>query len=122
MTTSARLLGCLLPAACCLLLAAAPARADDALRKELAVVARGIAEAVKGLGHQAIAVGEFTGPAQLAASGGAAVGQTPAAGPAKKKGTGKPHPPLRGQGGVGGGKGKPARPPAPRAKGGGARP
>jgi hypothetical protein len=48
----------------------APARADDALRTELATVAKGIAEAVKGLGHDAIAVGEFTGPAQLAASGG----------------------------------------------------
>src|SRR4051812_49719631 len=101
MTTSARLLGCLLPAACCLLLAAAPARADDALRKELAVVARGIAEAVKGLGHQAIAVGEFTGPAQLAASGGPAVAQTLAEGPAKNKGTVKPDAPRRGKGGVG---------------------
>jgi hypothetical protein len=85
MTTSARLLGCLLPAACCLLLAAAPARADDALRKELAVVARGIAEAVKGLGHQAIAVGEFTGPAQLAASGGPAIAKTLAEELAKNK-------------------------------------
>ena len=37
------LLHCLLPAACCLLFAAAPARADDALRTELATVAKGIA-------------------------------------------------------------------------------
>src|SRR2546430_2206628 len=55
---------------------AAPARADDALRTELAAVAKGIAEAVKGLGHEAIAVGEFTGPAQLAASGGPAIAKT----------------------------------------------
>jgi hypothetical protein len=59
-----------------LTLLAAPARADDALRTELAVVAKGIAEAVKGLGHDAIAVGEFTGPAQLAATGGPAVAKT----------------------------------------------
>src|SRR5256885_6174310 len=55
---------------------AAPARADDALRTELAAIARGIAEAVKGLGHEAIAVGEFTGPAQLAASGGPVIAKT----------------------------------------------
>src|SRR5262249_55531401 len=55
---------------------AVPARADDALRTELAVVAKGIAEAVKGLGHEAIAVGEFTGPAQLAASGGPVITKT----------------------------------------------
>src|SRR5438270_7175465 len=69
------LLGCLLPAACCLL-SPAPARADDALRKELAIIAKGIAEAVKGLGHESIAVGEFTGPAQLAASGGPVIAKT----------------------------------------------
>src|SRR5205814_4569502 len=69
------LLGCLLPAACCLL-SPAPARADDALRKELAIIAKGIAEAVKGLGHDAVAVGEFTGPAQLAASGGPVIVKT----------------------------------------------
>jgi hypothetical protein len=55
---------------------AARARADDALRTELAAVAKGIAEAVKGLGHDAIAVGEFTGPAQLAATGGPAITKT----------------------------------------------
>src|SRR5262249_31335488 len=55
---------------------AVPSRAEDALRKELAAVAKGIAEAVKGLGHEAIAVGEFTGPAQLAASGGPAIAKT----------------------------------------------
>src|SRR5215218_8434236 len=55
---------------------AAPTRADDALRTELAAVAKGIAEAVKGLGHDAIAVGEFTGPAQLAASGGPVITKT----------------------------------------------
>ena len=69
------LLRCLLPAACCLL-SAAPAHADDALRTELATVAKGIAEAVKGLGHEAIAVGEFTGPGSLAASGGPAITKT----------------------------------------------
>src|SRR5215471_14057432 len=52
------------------LLSGGAARADDALRTELATVAKGIADAVKGLGHDTIAVGEFTGPAQLAASGG----------------------------------------------------
>src|SRR5437764_10200024 len=55
---------------------AAPARADDALRTELAAIAKGIAEAVKSLGHEAIAVGEFTGPAQLAASGGPVITKT----------------------------------------------
>src|SRR5262245_950465 len=55
---------------------AAPARADDALRKEVTVIATGVAEAVKGLGHEAIAVGEFTGPAQLAASGGPLIVKT----------------------------------------------
>jgi hypothetical protein len=55
---------------------AGPIQAEDALRTELAVVAKGIAEAVKGLGHEAIAVGEFTGPAQLAASGGPAIAKT----------------------------------------------
>src|SRR5262245_34611320 len=64
---------CLLSAPSCLRSPPAPARADDALRTELAAVAKGIAEAVKGLGHEAIAVGEFTGPAQLAASGGPAI-------------------------------------------------
>ena len=39
-------------------------------------LAKGIAEAVKGLGHEAIAVGEFTGPAQLAASGGPVITKT----------------------------------------------
>jgi hypothetical protein len=52
------------------------ARADDALRTELVTVAQGIAEAVKGLGHEAIAVGEFTGPAQLSASGGPLIVKT----------------------------------------------
>jgi hypothetical protein len=52
------------------------ARADEALRTELTVVAKGIAEAVQGLGHEAIAVGEFTGPAQLAASGGPVITKT----------------------------------------------
>src|SRR3954453_18668383 len=54
----------------------APARADDALRTELSAVAKGIAEAVKGLGHESVAVGEFTGPAQLAASGGPVISKT----------------------------------------------
>jgi hypothetical protein len=55
---------------------AAPGRADNALRTELATIAKGIAEAVKGLGHEAIAVGEFTGPAQFAASGGPVITKT----------------------------------------------
>src|SRR6516162_501655 len=55
---------------------AAPGRADNALRTELATIAKGIAEAVKGLGHEAIAVGEFTGPAQLASSGGPVITKT----------------------------------------------
>src|SRR5215831_2711389 len=55
---------------------AGPVRADDALRKELAVVAKGIAEAVKGLGHDTVAVGEFTGPAQLATSSGPVIAKT----------------------------------------------
>src|SRR5258707_590548 len=66
----------LLPAVCCLLVTAAPARADDPLRTELAAVAKGIAEAVKGLGHESVAVGDFTGPAQLAASGGPVITKT----------------------------------------------
>lgn len=53
-----------------------PARAGDALRAELTTVARGIAEAVKGLGHEAIAVGEFSGPAEFAASGGPVIAKT----------------------------------------------
>lgn len=53
-----------------------PARADDALQKELAAVAKGIAEALKGLGHDAVAVGEFTGPAQLATSSGSVITKT----------------------------------------------
>jgi hypothetical protein len=61
------------------------ARADDALRSELAVVANGIAEAVKGLGHEAIAVGEFTGPARLSASGGPTIAKTLAEELAKNK-------------------------------------
>lgn len=57
------------------LVAALPtsAKADDALRKELTTVAQGIAEALKGLGHDAVAIGEFTGPAQLASSSGPAI-------------------------------------------------
>jgi hypothetical protein len=55
----------------------ASVRADDtALRKELGAVAQGIAEAVKGLGHETVAVGEFTGPAQLASSGGPVIAKT----------------------------------------------
>jgi len=54
----------------------APARADDALRTELTAIATGIAEAVKGLGHEAITVGEFTGPTQLVASGGPVIVKT----------------------------------------------
>src|SRR5262245_23274286 len=52
------------------------ARADDALRKELAAVAKGIADAVKALGHDTVAVGEFTGPAQLATSSGPVIAKT----------------------------------------------
>src|SRR5262249_22686703 len=52
------------------------ARAEDALRKELAAVAKGIADAVKALGHDTVAVGEFTGPAQLATSSGPVIAKT----------------------------------------------
>src|SRR5262245_36623397 len=52
------------------LVVASAARADDPLRKELAAIAKGIATALKGLGHDSVAVGEFTGPAQLATSSG----------------------------------------------------
>jgi hypothetical protein len=55
---------------------ASPVRADEALRKELAVIAKGVAEAVKGLGHDTVAVGEFTGPAQLATSSGPVIAKT----------------------------------------------
>src|SRR5262245_53003793 len=55
---------------------AGPARADEALRKELSVIAKGIGEAVKGLGHDTIAVGEFTGPPQLATSSGPVIAKT----------------------------------------------
>ena len=55
---------------------AGPVRADEALRTELAAIARGIAEAVKGLGHDTVAVGEFTGPAQLATSSGPVITKT----------------------------------------------
>jgi len=55
---------------------AGPVRADEALRKELAVIAKGIGEALKGLGHDTIAVGEFTGPAQLATSSGPVIAKT----------------------------------------------
>lgn len=59
-----------------LLCIAPAARADDALRKELGSVAKGIAEAVKGLGHESIAVGEFNGPAQFATGSGALIVKT----------------------------------------------
>src|SRR3954469_9523888 len=65
---------CLTLAACTL--PGTTARADDALRAEIVTVAKGIAEAVKGLGHDAIAVGEFTGPAQWSASGGPLIVKT----------------------------------------------
>jgi hypothetical protein len=77
MTTSAAIR----PAAASIALAlwaalATPVRANDALRTELATIAKGIAEAVKGLGHEAITVGEFTGPTQFAASGGPVITKT----------------------------------------------
>jgi len=59
-----------------LMLCATQANADDALRKELGAVAKGIAEAVKGLGHDAIAVGSFSGPVQFATGSGALVAKT----------------------------------------------
>src|SRR5262249_48526663 len=48
-------------------------RAEDPLRKELAAIAKGISTALKGLGHDTVAVGEFTGPAQLATSSGPSI-------------------------------------------------
>ncbi len=53
-----------------------PLRAGEGLRKELAVVADGITKVVKEFGYDTIAVGEFTGPAELAASGGTVISQT----------------------------------------------
>jgi hypothetical protein len=53
-----------------------PARAEDTLRKELNIVADGLAKAVKALGYDSIAVGEFTGPAQLPTSGGPVIAHT----------------------------------------------
>src|SRR6516164_8324893 len=58
------------------ILVASPVRAEDALRRELATVAKGIAQALKGLGHDTVAVGEFTGPAQLATSSGPVIAKT----------------------------------------------
>jgi hypothetical protein len=55
---------------------ASPLRAGEGLRKELALVADGITKVVKEFGYDTIAVGEFTGPAELAASGGAVITQT----------------------------------------------
>jgi hypothetical protein len=59
-----------------LLLSATPTNADDALRKELGAVAKGIAEAVKGLGHDAIAVGSFSGPTQFATGSGVLIAKS----------------------------------------------
>lgn len=56
-------------------LVAGPARAGDDLNRELAEVARGIKQLLDGRGQDSVAVGEFTGPARAAASGGAGVKQ-----------------------------------------------
>jgi hypothetical protein len=52
---------------------ASPLRAGEGLRKELELVADGITKVVKEFGYDTIAVGEFTGPPELAASGGAVI-------------------------------------------------
>jgi hypothetical protein len=44
--------------------------AEDNLAVELRVAAEGMAKTLKGLGESTIAIGQFTGPPQLAASGG----------------------------------------------------
>jgi len=49
------------------------AAADDNLAVELRVAAQGMAKALKGLGESTIAIGQFTGPPQLAASGGPSI-------------------------------------------------
>jgi hypothetical protein len=50
-----------------------PARAAEDLDKEMAVVAGGIKQLLDGRGQDAIAVGEFTGPAHANSSGGAGI-------------------------------------------------
>jgi hypothetical protein len=50
-----------------------PARGAEDLDKEMALVARGIKQLLDGRGQDAIAVGEFTGPARAASSGGAGI-------------------------------------------------
>src|ERR1041384_2466817 len=59
-----------------LLVSATPTNADDALRKEIGAIAKGISEAIKGLGHDAIAVGSFSGPVQFATGSGALIAKT----------------------------------------------
>lgn len=49
------------------------ARAAEDLDKEMAVVAKGIKQLLDGRGQDAIAVGEFTGPARANSSGGAGI-------------------------------------------------
>lgn len=52
---------------------AGPAGAAEDLDKEMAVVAKGIKQLLAGRGQDAIAVGEFTGPAHANSSGGAGI-------------------------------------------------
>ncbi len=66
----------LLLATSALLACAVNSNAEDTLRKELGVVADGLAKAVKEFGYDSIAVGEFTGPAQLPSSGGPVIANT----------------------------------------------
>lgn len=59
-----------------LISATSSVHAEDALRKELGSVAKGIAEALKSLGHESVAVGEFNGPVQFATGSGALITKT----------------------------------------------
>jgi hypothetical protein len=56
-------------AAIVLLATVAPqALATEELRKELAVVAGGVAKALKAMGNESVSIGEFTGPSNLSAT------------------------------------------------------
>jgi hypothetical protein len=53
----------------------APAGASEALRKELAGVARSLADLLKGRGEESIAIGQFNGPPSLPTSSGPGIAQ-----------------------------------------------
>ena len=62
-----------MPALAVLLAIGGPARAEGDLNRELAEVARDIKELLDGRNQDTIAVGDFSGPARAAASGGAGI-------------------------------------------------